>query len=92
MFIKALTISNNARKTTTVGEIVNLMSVDAMRIQEATGHLWMVWSSPLQIIVALLLVGNLLGLSVLAGVIVMAVLVPLNAWLAGQTRKLQVRF
>lgn len=50
----------------------------------------MVWSSPLQIVVALILVGNLLGISVLAGVAVMVVLVPLNAFLAGQTRKLQV--
>lgn len=66
------------------------MSIDAMRIQEATGHLWMVWSSPLQIVIALALVGNLLGISVLAGVAVMVILVPLNAFLASQTRKLQV--
>ena len=34
-FIQALTMSNSARKTSTVGEIVSLMSVDCQRIQDA---------------------------------------------------------
>jgi len=38
MMLQALTMSNEARKTTTVGEIVNLMSVDAQRLQDATGQ------------------------------------------------------
>ena len=42
-------MSNEARKDTTVGEIVNLMSVDAQRLQDVTGYLWMLWSSPLQV-------------------------------------------
>ena len=31
-------MSNEARKTSTVGEIVNLMSVDAQRMQDVTGN------------------------------------------------------
>ena len=42
-------MSHEARKDTTVGEIVNLMSVDAQRLQDVTGYLWMLWSSPLQV-------------------------------------------
>ncbi len=48
-YLQSLTISNQARKTTTVGEIVNLMAVDAERLQDATPYLWMMWSSPLQV-------------------------------------------
>lgn len=33
IYRKALRLSNNARKESTVGEIVNLMSVDAQRYQ-----------------------------------------------------------
>ena len=39
----------DSKRQSTVGEIVNLMSVDAQRMQDATAYLWMLWSSPLQV-------------------------------------------
>ena len=88
--LQALTMSNEARKTTTVGEIVNLMSVDAQRLQDATGYLWMVWSAPLQICIAVAMLWNLLGASVLAGLTVMVLIIPINGVIATISRKLQV--
>ncbi|KAK2159275.1 hypothetical protein LSH36_155g02029 [Paralvinella palmiformis] len=92
VYEKALTMSNEARKTSTVGEIVNLMSVDAQRMQDVTGFLWMIWSSPLQIIVALWLLWGIMGPSVLAGLTIMLLLLPLNGYLASIQRKMQIRF
>lgn len=83
-------MSNEARKTSTVGEIVNLMSVDAQRMQDVMGYLWMVWSSPLQIIIAVYLLWGIMGPSVLTGLGVMILLIPLNGILATFQRKLQV--
>ena len=83
-------MSNEARKTTTVGEIVNLMSVDAQRLQDATGYLWMTWSAPLQIGIALYMLWSLMGVSVLAGLAVMILIIPINAVIAAVSRKLQV--
>ena len=83
-------MSNEARKTTTVGEIVNLMSVDSQRLQDATGYLWMIWASPLQIALAIYMLWGVLGPSVLAGLGVMVLLIPVNTILAGLQRKLQV--
>ena len=88
--IQALTMSNEARKTTTVGEIVNLMSVDAQRVQDATGYMWMIWSAPLQISIAIYMLWTLLGASVLAGLAVMILIIPINAVIAAVSRKLQV--
>ena len=48
-FPQSLTISNEAKKESTVGEIVNLMSVDCQRMQDVVGYLWMMWSAPLQV-------------------------------------------
>ena len=48
-------MTNEARKGSTVGEIVNLMSIDCQRLQDMTGYLWMIWSAPLQITLALTL-------------------------------------
>jgi len=83
-------MSNEARKTTTVGEIVNLMSVDAQRLQDATGYLWMTWSAPLQIAIAVYMLWSLMGVSVLAGLAVMILIIPINAVTATISRKLQV--
>lgn len=64
---KSLTMNNEARKTSTVGEIVNLMSVDCQRMQDLSGYLWMIWSAPVQITLAMYLLWIQLGPSVLAG-------------------------
>lgn len=50
---QALVITNAAKRSSTVGEIVNLMSVDAQRFMDLTTFLNMLWSAPLQIILAL---------------------------------------
>lgn len=48
-FLQALRLSVGARQATSVGQIVNIMSTDARRMQELTTYLQMVWSAPLQI-------------------------------------------
>uniref|UniRef100_A0A803XV25 Multidrug resistance-associated protein 1 n=1 Tax=Meleagris gallopavo TaxID=9103 RepID=A0A803XV25_MELGA len=53
--VSALVITNSARKTSTVGEIVNLMSVDAQRFMDLATYINMIWSAPLQVILALYL-------------------------------------
>nr|AJG01605.1 ATP-binding cassette sub-family C member 1 [Dreissena polymorpha] len=87
---KALTMTSDARTKSTVGEIVNLMSVDCQRLQDITGYLWMLWSAPLQIVLAMVLLWNTLGPSVLAGLGVLVLLIPVNAVIAAKTRKYQV--
>ncbi|XP_071965517.1 multidrug resistance-associated protein 1-like [Antedon mediterranea] len=91
VYRKSLVLSNTARKTATVGEIVNLMSVDAQRFMDLVTYLNTIWSSPLQIIVSLYFLWGVLGPSVLAGVGIMVLLIPINAVLATKSRKLQVK-
>ncbi|XP_055755329.1 ATP-binding cassette sub-family C member 3-like [Salvelinus fontinalis] len=90
IYRKSLIITNAAKRTSTVGEIVNLMSVDAQRFMDLTTFLNMLWSAPLQIILALYFLWQNLGPSVLAGVAVMILLIPLNAAIAVRTRAYQV--
>ncbi|KAJ8283939.1 hypothetical protein COCON_G00027890 [Conger conger] len=90
IYRKSLVITNAAKRTSTVGEIVNLMSVDAQRFMDLTTFLNMLWSAPLQIILALYFLWQNLGPSVLAGVAVMILLIPLNAAIAVKTRAFQV--
>ncbi|XP_028989330.1 ATP-binding cassette sub-family C member 3 isoform X3 [Betta splendens] len=90
IYRKALVITNAAKRSSTVGEVVNLMSVDAQRFMDLTTFLNMLWSAPLQIMLALYFLWDNLGPSVLAGVAVMVMLIPFNAVIAMKTRAYQV--
>ena len=108
IYRKSLTVTAEAKKGSTSGEIVNLMSVDAQKITDMLPYLNMLWSSPLQITVAIYMLYQviihkdqpwlfdqhldlqILGPSVIAGLVVMIVLIPVNGVSAAVTRKLQV--
>uniref|UniRef100_A0A069DZT4 ABC-type glutathione-S-conjugate transporter n=1 Tax=Panstrongylus megistus TaxID=65343 RepID=A0A069DZT4_9HEMI len=91
IYRKALKLSNSARKESTVGEIVNLMSVDAQRFMDLTTYINMIWSAPLQIALALYFLWQILGPSVMAGLAVMIILIPVNGFIANQIKKLQIK-
>nr|XP_043873402.1 multidrug resistance-associated protein 1 isoform X1 [Solea senegalensis] len=90
VYRKALVISSAARRSSTVGEIVNLMSVDAQRFMDLITYINMIWSAPLQVVLALYFLWQNLGPSVLAGVAVMVLMVPVNAVIAMKTKTYQV--
>uniref|UniRef100_A0A671YDR5 ATP-binding cassette, sub-family C (CFTR/MRP), member 2 n=1 Tax=Sparus aurata TaxID=8175 RepID=A0A671YDR5_SPAAU len=91
VYKKALVVSNEARKESTVGETVNLMSADAQRFNDVTNFIHLLWSCPLQIIVSIVFLWFELGPSVLAGLAVMVLMVPINGLLATKARKIQVK-
>lgn len=51
----------------------------------------MIWSAPLQIALALFFLWGILGPSVLAGLAVMIVLIPVNGLIANRVKTLQIR-
>ncbi|XP_014250122.1 multidrug resistance-associated protein 1 isoform X2 [Cimex lectularius] len=91
IYRKALRLSNSARKESTVGEIVNLMSVDAQRFMDLITYLNMIWSAPLQIALALYFLWETLGPSVLAGLAVMIIMIPVNGFIANRVKSLQIK-
>uniref|UniRef100_A0A8C1VAI2 ATP-binding cassette, sub-family C (CFTR/MRP), member 2 n=1 Tax=Cyprinus carpio TaxID=7962 RepID=A0A8C1VAI2_CYPCA len=90
VYKKALVVSNDSRKESTAGEIVNLMSADAQRFNDVTNFIHLLWSCPLQIILAIAFLWIELGPSVLAGLLVMVLMVPINGWLATKSRGFQM--
>ena len=89
---QAMVINSTAKRTSTVGEIVNLMSVDAQKLDEASQYIHMLWASPLIITVALYFLWQQIGVATLGGVFIMVMLLPLNAWLTSRAGSLQVGF
>ncbi|CAH1990666.1 unnamed protein product [Acanthoscelides obtectus] len=91
IYRKSLRISNTARKESTVGEIVNLMAVDAQKFMDLTAYLNMIWSAPLQICLSLYFLWMELGPPVLAGLAVMITLIPINGFIANRVKTLQMK-
>uniref|UniRef100_A0A673UDD6 Multidrug resistance-associated protein 1 n=1 Tax=Suricata suricatta TaxID=37032 RepID=A0A673UDD6_SURSU len=91
VYKKALTLSNQSRKEYTIGETVNLMSVDAQKLMDVTSFIHLLWSNVLQITLSIYFLWAELGPSVLAGVGVMVLLIPTNGILAAKSRAVQVK-
>ncbi|XP_054838696.1 ATP-binding cassette sub-family C member 2 isoform X1 [Eublepharis macularius] len=91
IYKKALTVSNATRKQFTVGETVNLMSADAQRFMDFTNFVHQLWSSPLQIALSIVFLWEELGPSMLAGIGVMVLLLPINAVLVTKARAIQMK-
>ncbi|XP_065528068.1 ATP-binding cassette sub-family C member 2 isoform X2 [Lathamus discolor] len=91
IYKKSLTMSGATRKESTVGETVNLMSADAQRFMDMANFVHQLWSSPLQIILSIVFLWGELGPSVLAGLAIMVLLIPINAFLVAKSKTIQVR-
>nr|CAD7402137.1 unnamed protein product [Timema poppensis] len=87
--LRALFLSNSARQQSTVGEIVNLLTVDTQRFLDPS-YLIMFFSAPLQFVLALYFLWDILGPSVLAGIGVMIFLIPVNGFIANKAKSLQI--
>ncbi|GFY69160.1 multidrug resistance-associated protein 1 [Trichonephila inaurata madagascariensis] len=90
VYKKALVLSNSARKNFTVGEVVNLMSVDTQRMMDYVQMVNLLWSAPLQIIIAIYLLWQQLGIATLGGLFVMILMIPINGFITYFIRSSQV--
>ncbi|KAI9887687.1 MAG: hypothetical protein M1823_000551 [Watsoniomyces obsoletus] len=91
IYAKSLRLSNEGRATQSTGDIVNYMAVDTERLQDLSQYGQQLWSAPLQITLCLLSLYQLIGLSSLAGVGAMILMVPVNALVANMMKSLQKR-
>ncbi|KAM9019894.1 multidrug resistance-associated protein 1-like isoform 1-T1 [Ara ararauna] len=89
IYKKALTSANSSRRKYTTGEIVNLMSADTQQLMEMAVNLNLLWSAPFQIIMAVVFLWKELGPSVLAGVALLLLVIPINALIAAKVKRLK---
>lgn len=82
VYRKALVLSSGERQTRTLGEITNLTSIDAQRLQELTSYLHALWYSPLQIALALFFLWRQMGPSSFGGVLIIMIMIPVTKTVA----------
>lgn len=66
------------------------MSADAQQLLELALNMNLLWSAPFQIIMAVVFLWKELGPSVLAGVALLLLVIPINALIAAKVRRLKV--
>ncbi|KXX78551.1 Metal resistance protein YCF1 [Madurella mycetomatis] len=89
IYKKALKLSNEGRSSKTTGDIVNYMAVDAQRLQDLTQFAQQLWSAPFQIVICMVSLYQLVGWSMLAGIGVMIIMIPINGMIARFMKNLQ---
>ncbi|KAK6983295.1 Canalicular multispecific organic anion transporter 2 [Biomphalaria glabrata] len=87
IYKKALTISNEAKRESTLGEIVNLMSVDCQRLENVMNYCYIFFSAPFQISIALYMLYDQIGVATFAGLGVVLILMPMNTIVSVSLRK-----
>lgn len=79
IYNKSLVLGAAALSSRSSGEIMNLMSVDASRMQELTPYLHAIWYSFYQITVAVYFLWQQVSYAALSGIAVILILIPVTA-------------
>lgn len=82
VYRKTLILAAAERQKRTSGEITNLISIDAQRMQDLVTYLHAIWYSGVQILLALYFLWQLLGPSCLGGVAVIIIMMPITKQVA----------
>ena len=84
VYNKALRLSNAERQSTTLGELVNLMQVDATKIEMFVPQVHVLWDGLLQIVGFMTILYTLIGWPCLVGLVVMMVAGPVQGIIMGK--------
>lgn len=82
-------MNSSARRTCTVGEIVNLVSADTQKLMDFVVYFNAVWLAPIEVTLCLFFLWQHLGPSALAGIATVIFIFPLNGFIARKRSKLQ---
>lgn len=88
VYEKSMRLSNRSRSNRTTGDIVNLISVDAVRVQVCAQEMGTLIVAPTELFVCIYSLWKLLGLSSLAGVVTIIIMIPINTIIVRYLKKL----
>lgn len=86
---KSLRLSNDSRKKTTTGEILNLMQVDTQTLVDFALYGHTLWSGPLTLLLIFILLWFYIRWAVFAGMGVLLVIIPYNYFISSKLNKSQ---
>ncbi|XP_054158437.1 ATP-binding cassette sub-family C member 2-like [Oppia nitens] len=78
VYRKSMVLSNESKRHTPNGEIMNLMAIDCQQVNDNFQNIGYILSAPLQIAIAIYLLYTELGVAALIGVSVFAIILPID--------------
>ena len=91
IYKKALRVTQASKKDSSIGEIVNIMSVDVQKFMDLLPYLNMLWSAPLQLIISTVFLWDELKWGALVGMGVIIVTMPINFWVGKYLKTFQMQ-
>ncbi|KAM9890726.1 hypothetical protein OXX79_011224 [Metschnikowia pulcherrima] len=88
IFQKSIRLSAHSRSERSSGDIVNLVSIDAPRVQTCAQEISTLIIAPTELVLSIWSLYHLLGRSAFAGLFVMLVFVPINTFFVRYSKKL----
>lgn len=89
IYRKALRLSRTSLQSTTSGKILNLLTNDVGKIDNAMLGLHQIWLGPLETIVVIVLVYQQIGLSALSGILILGLLSPAQYYMGRKMTELR---
>eukprot|EP00456_Euglypha_rotunda_P057239 TRINITY_DN47262_c0_g1_i1.p1 TRINITY_DN47262_c0_g1~~TRINITY_DN47262_c0_g1_i1.p1 ORF type:complete len:171 (+),score=16.00 TRINITY_DN47262_c0_g1_i1:255-767(+) len=80
VYKKAISLSNSAFATTTVGQIINLVTSDCERFLKFGYYFFYIFAAPIELAITLYILWGKLGFSCLLGLALVCVMVPFQMW------------
>ncbi|KAG1687449.1 ABC transporter C family member 14 [Nymphon striatum] len=90
IYKKAHKISPEAQKSLTIGEMINVLSNDTQQFVPVMPLINLLWCSPLEILIVIYFLWQILGSAVFAGVLIIVIMIPINGLIEKITHKVQV--
>uniref|UniRef100_T1J4L1 ABC-type glutathione-S-conjugate transporter n=1 Tax=Strigamia maritima TaxID=126957 RepID=T1J4L1_STRMM len=91
IYRKALRMNSNIKSSSSTGEIVNLMSIDTEHLHDVIPEFHTCWVGILQISVCFYLLWNELGISTLASLATLGLMIPINGYIASRLQQVQIK-
>ncbi|KAI2473981.1 ATP binding cassette (ABC) transporter subfamily C member [Diabrotica virgifera virgifera] len=91
IYRKSLKLSKSALAETTIGQMVNLLSNDVGRFDQATHHLHHFYLAPIQTTVVMVLLYLVVGWTALLGTVFLLLSIPLQSWLGKKTSQFRLK-
>lgn len=84
-------LSNMSRKESTVGEMINLISINVQSLNEFADYVNILLGCMFSILVGTYLIWQQLGVASLAGLSAMIIIIPFNSYVSNECKKLQTK-
>jgi ATP-binding cassette, subfamily C (CFTR/MRP), member 1 len=91
LYEKSLSMSPSARAAASLGEVVNLMQLDAQRAGDFFQFVHVLWGAPVQIIVTVVLLFIYIDVSAIFGLLITVLTIPLQGYLMSIAVRLRTK-